>query len=239
MVDPRREPAVKAGLDLAGVSRAATAQPAPGSPRQRGAWLSGRGCHDDIPSSPVPTVLDPEPVEAVEFLPGLAGWVGERVRASGSDLTVLQALIVCDPVGRRVLIDQAVDLRRSLLGDSVHVDQLLTGLLAAEQALLDGHRPCHEGTQDPSVVVGAATSGAAAMVGGLDAAARALGPLAQSLVDEPDLPATAHLSGQACRRHLVSARRAAGELADPLATPTRSPWATEVTVDPSGATAGP
>lgn len=239
MVDPRREPAVKAGPDLAGVSRAATAQPAPGSPRQEGAWLPGRGGRDDTPSSPVPTVLDPEAVEVGESVPGLAGWVGQRVYARGSDLTVLQALIVCDPAGRRVLIDQAVDLRRCLLRDSVHVDLLLTGLPAAEQALLDGHRPCHEGTQDPPVVVAAATSGAATMVGPLDAAARALGPLARSLVDEPDLPATAHLSGQACRRHLVIARRGAGELADRLAAPKWLPWATEVTVDPSGATAGP
>lgn len=188
------------------------------------------------PRLPVP---GPPPGEVVESFPALVGSVAGRVVARGSDLTALDGVRGAQTQRWAVVIDQAEDLRRSLVRDRDHVSVLLTGLIVARRALVPRCRPGVAGTQDRSARVQAAIWGAATIVRSVDAAVHALRPLAQSLVEDLHLPATADRSVRACRWRLGVAQQAAGELVDDLGVLSRLPWVTEPVVDPSQAAAGP
>ncbi len=139
----------------------------------------------------------------------------QAVRARLADVDALAEAITDPRVDRRVVIDQAVDLRRSLLRGAEQARQTsgCPGSTQRRPRLQHGHGPVFLAAL--KAVPQARTVGAV-LTAALDASAAAVRPLAEALVGQADLGDVAERSVATCRRFLV--------LADLLATTVDTTW---------------
>jgi len=129
----------------------------------------------------------------------------QAVRARLADVDALAETITDPRVDRRVVIDQAVDLRRSLLRGAEQARQT-SGCPGSTRRprLQHGHRQVFLAALE--AVPRARTTGAM-LTAALDASAGAVRPLAGALVDQAGIGDVAERSVAACRRFLPSPTR--------------------------------
>ena len=121
------------------------------------------------------------------------------VRARLADVAVLAEAMTDPWVGRRVVIDQAVDLRRSLLGQAEQASRALGGPgWSPPRSRNDG---AHEQVA-PAVLQ--ARTGGAVLLAALAAASGAVRPLAEALVDQADINEVADRAKSSGRRNTLS-----------------------------------
>ncbi len=126
------------------------------------------------------------------------------VRARLADVNVLAEAMTDPRVGRRVVIDQAVDLRRSLLDQAEQARRTLGGRGSTQRRLRrdDRHEQATLATRE---TLPQAHTVDAVLTAALTASAGAARPLAVALVDQADLEEVGVRSVATCRRFLFLA----------------------------------
>lgn len=128
----------------------------------------------------------------------------QAVRARLADVEVLAEAITDPFVDRRVVIDQAVDLRRSLRGQAEQARQSF-GSPGSTQRMRRGDDGHGQVTLAALEAAPQARTTRAVLAAALDASAGVVRPLAVALVGEADLQDVAERSVATCRRFLILA----------------------------------
>ncbi len=135
----------------------------------------------------------------------------QAVRARLADLDVLAEAITDPRVARRVLIDQAVDLRRSLLDLAEQARRTPGGPGWSQPTARrdDLHQQVLFAAFEAMLQV---TTAGCVLAAVLQASADAVRPLAQALVGQADMDEVPERSVTACRYYLLLADRCAGTM---------------------------